>query len=117
MIEKGRAVARGLNALGCRTFCAASHSADHWDSISPFFAGGTHIPRAQLAARATDTNGGVWPQTALRPEKAFEKGKKRHGRGFANPKLESGVKISKRNDTAQLGPSGTETSPHLLDTG
>ena len=127
-----------MNALGCRTFCAASHSADHWDSISPFFRGrDAHLPSSSPARRARDRH--EWGRLAPNGPPSGKglriaiKRQKKARSGVRKPQnwnLES-VKISKRNDTAQLAhckscPSETsgslpatletETSPHLLNT-
>lgn len=93
-----------------RTFGAASHSADHWDSISLFSRGrNAHLPSSSPPRRARDrhSNG-----AAKRPSvrKRISDCQKEHGWGLTNPKLVSltCLEIPENYDT---GKQSEETSP------
>ena len=83
--------ARWFERAGVRTFGAASHSTDHWNSISLFSRGrDAHLPSSSPPRRARPTR--EWGrQTALRPEKALgyliakKKGPKRQVWGSRTP--------------------------------
>ena len=103
--------ARWFERAGVRTFGAASHSTDHWNSISLFSRGrDAHLPSSSPPRRARPTR--EWGrQTALRPEKALgyliakKKGTKKAGLGFANPKLVSGnIRKLRHGQTVRKSP-------------
>jgi len=103
--------ARWFERAGVRTFGAASHSTDHWHSISLFSRGrDAHLPSSSPPRRARPTR--EWGrQTALRPEKALgyliakKKGTKKAGLGFANPKLVSGnIRKLRHGQTVRKSP-------------